>query len=141
MRSRVLWLWATLSGLTTSACALAGYDFDQYRPDSPDAAATTFSSLGGAAEVPLAGAASHAGGAAGEGGAAAAAEGGSVAGGEGGAAATGEGGTAGKCEPRGCFTLPASCGVVDDGCGKQLDCGECFWWFEECRQHVCEISQ
>jgi hypothetical protein len=64
------------------------------------------------------------------------AEGGEAAGGACGAG--GEGG-AGQCEPRDCFDAQAQCGGLDDGCGHQLDCGPCFWWFEQCIESHCVI--
>jgi hypothetical protein len=52
--------------------------------------------------------------------------------------AGGEGGAA-TCEPRDCFDALAQCGGLDDGCGHQLDCGPCFWWFEQCVESHCVI--
>jgi len=31
--------------------------------------------------------------------------------------------------------------VTDDGCGGPLDCGGCFWWFQDCQQNVCQFSK
>lgn len=53
----------------------------------------------------------------------------------------GEGGGAGapECEPQHCWGLGAQCGPIDDGCGGELDCGRCFWWFEACAENRCII--
>jgi hypothetical protein len=120
--------WLVLCGLLTSACALVGYDFDHYHAGAAEPTATMSSSGGGdepAATTFSAGGVSEEPAPDGD-------PAGGNPGGEAGAAA---------CQPRGCSILPASCGVLDDGCGTPLDCGQCFWWFEECRQHLCQIPQ
>lgn len=56
-----------------------------------------------------------------------------------GSAGLGGGGEGGSCEPRSCVDAQAKCGSIDDGCGTQLDCGDCFWWFEQCLENQCAI--
>jgi hypothetical protein len=136
-------------GLLTGACALAGYDFGDYER-APATTTTGGADAAGSANgiattaTPFA----HAGGdtstAAGQG------AGGEATGRAAGAAsATGASGAAGGaaeeptpfCVPRGCFELGLACGPAHDGCGQTLDCGACFWWFQECVENRCEIPQ
>jgi hypothetical protein len=53
--------------------------------------------------------------------------------------ASGGAGGEGTCQPRDCSEAQAQCGGLDDGCGNQLDCGACFWWFEQCIDNRCFI--
>lgn len=133
-------------GLVSSACAVIGYDFGDYQRASsgnsnggvPSEAATAL-----AGEAPLspeptpfgvAGAPFDVGGAPSD-----------IAGAPGATEAQalpvgGEGGAAG-CVPLGCLEQAVECGPATDGCGRELDCGGCFWWFLECRQNACVIVE
>jgi hypothetical protein len=122
MPSRSAFAWLVLPALVTSACALAGYDFDDYQRGAADEPTATTYSSGGAADEPTATTYSSGGAS-------------NV------SSEAGQSGAGGACEPRGCSLLPASCGVIDDGCGAPLDCGQCLWWFEECRHQLCEIVE
>jgi hypothetical protein len=157
----------TLLGLLSGACAAFGYDFSDYQANGGSAgsagamdekAAEPVVSLepegdGGANGVSSAtGAGEAKSGAAGD-------EGGAVlttfgAGGapldqpaeprgEGGSDAGGARGEAGarSCEPElfACLDAGAQCGSVEDSCGRALDCGQCFWWFEQCQHNHCVI--
>jgi hypothetical protein len=132
--SRALLL--SLVGLPCAACALVGYDFDGYREapaaagaPSQDAISMSEADAAQAGDAPLVASTFSAGGAAQELGEA------------------GRGGQAGQgvsppCEPRGCFEQGAECGpLADDGCGSQLHCGVCFWWFEVCEKNSCIIPE
>ena len=128
-------LWLAALGLLTGACALAGYDFGDYER------APVTTSVGGAATAGSANAISitatpfaSAGGEAGASGGATGASGAS--------GAPGEEPTP-FCEPRSCFALGLACGPAPSGddCGQPLDCGPCFWWFQECVENRCEIPE
>jgi hypothetical protein len=111
-------------GLLSCACAFTGYDFDDYKPAMSGAAS---SSAKQPATAGKAGAPSDGGSQPEAGGAS------QSAGGVGGEAA---------CRPLDCLQLQAECGIIaGDGCGNPLDCGGCFWWFEECSQNVCIIVE
>jgi len=158
-----------LIGLAPTACALAGYDFGDYQPATHNAgSASDQETTGGAAtagrpddghgnELPLGGSSTGASGEASTSAGAPAehpigpepttfgAGGGpSIEGtpqGEGGNEA-GVGGAQGDgCVPASCGDLAAECGAIDDGCGKELDCGGCFWWFLECRENSCQFTE
>ena len=116
-----------LLGLLSCACAFTGYDFDDYKPAMSGDASSSAKQPAAAGE---AGAPSDGGSPPETGGAS------QSAGGAGGI------GVEAACQPLDCLQLQTECGVVaDDGCGNPLDCGSCFWWFEECRQNVCEITE
>lgn len=159
----------TLLGLLSGACAAFGYDFSDYQtasgsagdagamdekapepvvdvePDGEGGASVVCSSPStGAAEDP--GGAGPAGGATGNedgtvfttfGSGGAPLGGAPAAGGE---SASGEAG-APSCGPElfACFDAGAQCGSVVDSCGRALDCGVCFWWFEQCQHNQCVI--
>jgi hypothetical protein len=157
--------WLCLFGLAPSSCALVGYDFGDYQRAPASAAAGAANeqpptSDGGATQDDRA--VDHDQGSAGL------ADGPAISGSAGDAAehpigpepttfsaggapsetsfasggATPEGGAASDgCVPQTCEGLPAACGSRDDGCGHELDCGSCFWWFLECRENVCEFKE
>jgi hypothetical protein len=124
MRACVLWLGLALA---TDACALTGYDFGDYERAGSATNATAAGAAGEAGRandvtpfsVGLSGA------------------------GDGGAGGAGDPDAA--CEPQTCFALGLECGpgpqYGKDGCGAELDCGGCFWWFQECRQNTCVIPE
>ena len=131
MLPRALRPWLVLFGLVSSACALTGYDFDQYQPATAGggaAAVEPYSSKPKLLET--AGQPTQlAGGCSGDGGGSAAEQGPSGA------------ETEAGCEPKSCLDLAVECGVTDDGCGEPLDCGGCFWWFLDCQANVCQFSK
>jgi hypothetical protein len=45
-----------------------------------------------------------------------------------------------QCFPKTCTELDKECGLQDDGCGNNLDCGECSG-LSVCNQGTCEIVQ
>lgn len=63
--------------------------------------------------------------------------------GEAGAAAKGTRAAAGapSCEPQAsaCLDAQAQCGAIVDACGRTIDCGSCFWWFEQCHYNLCVV--
>jgi hypothetical protein len=135
--------WLALAALLTSACALTGYDFGDYRGATGNREPSAAAGAGGESE-------------AGSGGSeptgplvtTAFGVGGESLGTAGAGESVGGAGTAGAaqnvggaCEPRGCFEQGLVCGPADDGCGQPLDCGGCFWWFQQCRQNRCEIPE
>lgn len=130
MRAATSPLWLAALGLLAGACALAGYDFGDYER-APVAGSVDDSGGGGVTSAAGAGPANDAtatafpaaGGEAGDGGAGP------------------ESTTFGTCEPRGCFELGLACGPAEDSCGQPLDCGPCFWWFQECVENRCEIPE
>jgi hypothetical protein len=159
----------SLLGLMSGACMAFGYDFGEYQAAAGSAGASPISgkaheptedfepeaSEGGArsASAPAASPTAHAGQP--DVPSAAGADDGSIfttyaaggashveaprsEGGAGGARGGGEG-EGGSCQPRGCFEAQAMCGRLDDGCGAELDCGQCFWWFEQCLENRCAI--
>lgn len=142
MRAVVSRPWLAVLGLLPSACALAGYDFGDYERASTNHEEST---TGGVAEA-AAGEAGEAGEAAGG---QMSAMGGTASAGTGSvgpvASTFGAGGesTGSACQPQGCFEQQLECGLAPsgDGCGQPLDCGACFWWFQECRQNRCEITE
>lgn len=150
MRVRVSRTWLSLTACLTGSCALTGYDFGDYEPapvngdQRPGAGGETLDdeSLGGRR---LRGR-SETGGAAGEPAGDGAVELVSSAFGVGGAVAANAGAGAGQntgrpCQPRSCFEQGLLCGPALDTCGQPLDCGVCFWWFQECHQNRCEIPE
>lgn len=154
MLMRDLGRWLFLLGLSTGACALAGYDFGEYEQEPPASGQNPEDSAGGAPSPagigvddpigvsgPIVPVAPYAApyGASGDGGEHSSGTAPSDAAGAGaGGAATGE--ACPDCKPRGCLELDGQrCGVMDDGCGNTLDCGTCFWSFQECRQNLCQI--
>lgn len=143
MRAVTSHLWFAALGLLTGACALAGYDFGDYErapaTTSPGAAGTAGSGSSiSITATPFASAAGETSAAAGQG------AGGddqiSRAGASSEAGGPGEGPTP-LCVPRGCFELGLACGPAADGCGLPLDCGPCFWWFQECVDNRCKIPE
>ena len=112
-------------GLLTGACALAGYDFGDYERAPSTTTAGGASAAGSANGIAITGAPF------------------ASAGGEASANAAGAAGAGPEpstfCEPRGCFELGLACGPAYDGCGQPLDCGPCFWWFQECVENRCEV--
>jgi hypothetical protein len=153
MLTRVISALPVVLGLVASACALVGYDFGEYERDSTTPRQDAEGGVAGATEAdatakengtvdpiepmppvePLAPfVAPYAAGGAHDADATP-----SDAAGAGGAAGTE---TRAACEPRGCLVLEGQrCGVTDDGCGAPLDCGTCFWPFQECEQSMCRI--
>jgi hypothetical protein len=154
MRALTSRSWLALAALVTHACALTGYDFSDYErattKDEPRTGAggdgaggdgTGADSGRGESETagvgtqppdPLVASTFGVGDDSGAAGA-------SANNGVGGEAAGQN--TDGACQPRDCFEQGLSCGPTDDRCGRPLDCGTCFWWFQECRQNRCEIPQ
>jgi hypothetical protein len=159
-------LGLSLLGLLSGACVAFGYDFGEYQAAAGSAGASPMSGKehgptegfepeGGAGCLSPAKASpeAHAGqpdmaGAGGArddsifttyaaGGAPAPEAGGP--GGAGGISSTGAGGEGGACQPRSCAEAEAKCGSLDDGCGSELDCGGCFWWFEQCLENQCAV--
>lgn len=63
--------------------------------------------------------------------------------GEAGAAAEGTRASAGapSCDPQvsACLDAQAQCGAIADSCGRSIDCGPCFWWFEQCHHNLCVV--
>src|SRR6185503_15241870 len=123
--------WLLACGLVTSACALAGYDFDEYERASVDAAgafgvAIDAAGAGGAPSAPQIPGPSGAGtgpepvaqgGAEDE----AVSGGGAPDAAEAPTASTfGVGGEPAACVPRTCTEQSAECGMTDDGCGGPL---------------------
>lgn len=140
MRAATSRLWPAALGLVAGSCALAGYDFGDYERAPVAAAgsaasagsanaiaitATPFASVGGETSTSGQGNAGQA-----------------TANSSGAAGAAGEEPTP-LCQPRGCFELGLACGPAphDDGCGQALDCGPCFWWFQECVENRCVIPE
>jgi hypothetical protein len=127
------WGPVTLVGSSLlSSCALFGYDFDAYGP-----APTARPASGGVNADPSENQA-------GEGGRRAlrpeiAGVGGQAEGELGGADQGGE--SAAGCRALSCEAESKQCGAATDGCGRPLDCGQCFWWFEVCSQNRCIIAQ
>lgn len=147
MRAATSRLWLATLGLLTGACALAGYDFGDYErapvTTSASAAGTSGSANASTLTTPSIG-----GEPSGASGRSTAGDAASGTAGEAPANAAGAGGAAGAeptpfgaCEPRSCFELGLACGPADDGCGQPLDCGACFWWFQECVENRCEIPE
>jgi hypothetical protein len=151
MRAATSRLWFAALGLLTGACALAGYDFGDYERAPVTTSASGAGTAGSANGIsitatPFASAAGETSATAGQG-----------AGGDATTSAAGESGapgvpeaTAGSgeeptpfCAPRSCFELGLACGPAPsgDGCGQPLDCGPCFWWFQECVENRCEIPE
>lgn len=139
-------LWLAALGLLTGACALAGYDFSDYER-APVTTSTGGGDSAGSANgiattaTPFASAGGDTSAAAGQG-----ASGEVTSSTAGAPGASGASGGAGEeptpfCVPRSCFELGLACGPADDGCGQPLDCGACFWWFQECVENRCEIPQ
>jgi hypothetical protein len=141
-----------LLGFATSACALAGYDFGGYERGEPTATSeppavggepstsvpfdvtltTTTPAAGG--EKPNDGADARDGA-----GASATSSGGDAAN-----SAETAGAGAGGCPPQTCFELGLECGESPprpSSCETPVDCGACFWWFQECRQNRCVIPE
>lgn len=157
MRAFVSRSWPALAALFINACALAGYDFGDYRGATVNGEASAGAehdgdtgASGGESELGTAGRDSgsgNGGGSAEPAGPLVTAStfgvGGETAGGDNTGGSTDAGGASGSgaCEPRGCFEQGLVCGPADDGCGRPLDCGGCFWWFQECRQNRCEIPE
>lgn len=90
--------------------------------DAGEGAATTAGSVGG-------------GGTDVGGGGSSAMAGGGSSGGSGGGSG-GDAGAGGRCQSTTCAALGKNCGKIDDGCGAQLDCGECLP-NAPCDQNVC----
>lgn len=154
-------LLLALLGLQSAACVALGYDFSDYGAASAGSGGSSELApkhVGGTATSEQGGAGSD------DGSAATTAEGGadtatSGQGGDGSILTTfcvgggphaqtplptgqaGQGGSGGspECVPRDCFEAEAQCGTLENGCGKPLDCGPCFWWFEECALNRCII--
>jgi hypothetical protein len=130
--------WLALFGLVSSACALAGYDFGDYEQaqvstdDGASAGAGGADTTASNPVLPIASTFGVGGETAGE--TAGESTGGQGAGGE---------SAGGACEPQSCFQQQLECGQVPtgDGCGQPLDCGACFWWFQECRLNRCKIAE
>jgi hypothetical protein len=169
VKSRHARLLLSLLGMHSASCVALGYHFDEYGPASAASAGSAGSASnvglghasGGAAGEATATteggdditSAGHTTGGYGEQGEGPlltpfAAGGGpgdqtTLADGAGGQGEGGQGGSGGEgvteCKPRGCWEAEAQCGPLDDGCGEPLDCGPCFWWFEECLQNRCVI--
>jgi hypothetical protein len=38
-----------------------------------------------------------------------------------------------------CLDAQAQCGSITDACGRNIDCGPCFWWFEQCHHNLCVV--
>jgi hypothetical protein len=130
MLPRALRPWLLLFGLVSSACALTGYDFDQYQPATAGGGAAAESDNAKPKLTETAGQPSVlAGGNGGERSAGA------------GAVADGPGAAGAGCEPKSCFDLAVECGATDDGCGGPLDCGGCFWWFQDCQANTCQFTE
>jgi hypothetical protein len=137
-------------GLLSGACAAFGYDFDEYQAaDAHGSGGTTTAGArsrstdlepdaGGERSTKVAGITAAAGAtepeepAAGGAGAASAGAAGELCVGGAGAVTT-------SCATTSCSDTGAQCGSRDDGCGKLLDCGPCFWWFETCQDNLCVI--
>jgi hypothetical protein len=149
-----------LAALLTHACALTGYDFDDYEratmngdqregdggdgDSAGDESAGDDSETGGAGTEPAGPLVASIFGVGGDDSArAGAANNGSANDGIGGADAAAGQNTGGDraCRPRDCFEQGLPCGLADDACGRPLDCGACFWWFQECRPNRCEIPE
>ena len=122
MRAVTSRLWPASLGLFAGACALAGYDFGDYERAPVTSTATGGTATAGTTNAIAITATPFA----------------SVGGEAGAAGATGEEPTP-LCAPRGCFELGLACGPASDGCGQPLDCGPCFWWFQECVENRCEV--
>ncbi|HEX2871547.1 MAG TPA: hypothetical protein VHP33_09830 [Polyangiaceae bacterium] len=137
-------LWFAALGLVTGACALAGYDFGDYERAPVTTSAGGADTAGSGISLtatPFASGGDDASSTAGHG-----AGGDETSGGAGAPGASGASGAFGEaptpvCVPRGCFELGLACGPADDGCGRPLDCGPCFWWFQECVENRCEIPE
>jgi hypothetical protein len=150
---RALGSWLGLLGFATSACALAGYDFDDYERAEPKATSEP-TAVGGDPstsvpfDVTLSTTTAAAGGEKPDDGADARDGAGASATSSGGDAATradtAEAGAGAGCRPQTCFELGLECGSsppLPNSCGMPVDCGACFWWFQECRQNRCVIPE
>jgi hypothetical protein len=158
MLVRALGRWPLVLGLVTSACALAGYDFGDYERDSTTATAyapapgTAGSAGAGDTDstepvdppqsIDLVAPFASAYGAGGDHDPGATPSEAAGAAGAAGREASEEAVPCPACKPRGCLELTGQrCGVTGDGCGATLDCGTCFWSFQECRQSLCHFPE